>query len=404
MRNAGSPLKPRGTRRFIFAHEPDLFYSSLGTVNVLRFHRRLRLSGSSGPLFGLVVFFLFSLVGPVSAAATEIRVRILHAAAAEFTGDLRYRGRDTRGADSPVTIRVGRGGLMVNGERERGAVELRARRGMVSVAGRSYRGNMRITAVEGRVQVINRVPLNEYLASVLGSEMGPSWPPEALKAQAVVARSYVMARRQASKSRDFDVEASVLSQVYRGIEGEDPRTQAAVRATRNRVLTHEGRVIEAFYHSTCGGRTEDPGAIWTSGASPIRSVEDTYCDISPHFFWTHRISPRELGRLLGLPPIQAVKILSRSPGGRAMRVQFVSGDDRSRTLDGDEVRKLLGYNRLRSTLFRVTADDGVFLFRGGGSGHGVGLCQWGARAQAEEGRDYRTILRHYYPELRLSRL
>jgi stage II sporulation protein D len=331
-----------------------------------------------------------------------VRVHVADAAAVRLSGDLAYEGKRIRGDGRDLRVTAAGDNLVVAGDRDPGTVAVDGG-GLVAVDGKKYRGALRLFARKGRVQVVNDVPIEQYLASVLGGEMGAAWPEEALKAQAVVARSYALAKAAASKTRPFDVDATVLSQVYKGVAGEAPSTRAAVDDTEGKVLTYGGKIVEAYFHSCCGGRTEDGRALWGGNLAYLSSVKDKYCDFAPDYFWVYRIAPGELGKRVGLGSITAVKVLERAPGGRALRVQFEAGRA-DKVLDGDAVRRAVGYAKLKSTLFRIAAEGGQYVFKGSGSGHGVGMCQWGARAQAEQGRNYREILKFYFPEADLDRL
>lgn len=354
------------------------------------------------PVLALLAFSGLLLGGPFAAAAEElVRVHLASAAQIDFGGKLAYEGRRHSGDASKLVIKAKRGELLLEGKQDPGPLWIEARDGIVSVGGRKYRGRMYVRAAGGKVDVINYVPLESYLASVLGGEMGAGWPLEALKAQAVVARSYVLAKMKASKRRAYDVDATVLSQVYKGLIGEAASTRRAVEETDSRVLTYRGEIIEAYFHSTCGGRTEDGRSLWGGNLDYLTSLQDPYCEDAPDYFWVLRVAPKELGAKVGLPPVSEVKVLARAKGGRALKVQFAGGTQK-KVFDGDAVRRALGYNKLKSTLFQVSAEHGKFVFKGSGSGHGVGMCQWGARAQAKQGRSYRDILKFYFPEADLD--
>ena len=357
-----------------------------------------------GVFFWLLVTILAAFSGPATAVADEtvVRVRIAQAPDVVLKGDLRYRGAaQGRGDTLNVTTRSGE--LRINGRRASGTVEVTADKGSIEVNGTRYRGSMRLSATGGAVRVINLVALDDYLASVLGAEMSHTWPIEALKAQAVVSRSFVAARSHRDRAREYDVDATVLSQVYVGIRGEHITTRLAVSDTAGMVLSHGGRVIEAFFHSSCGGHTEDPASLWGNSLPYIQPVEDPYCQAAPNYFWSLPVEHRELGRQLGLPPVVEVKIHARAPGGRVLRAEFLSEND-SKTFTGEEVRQRLGYNKLRSTLFHVSTRGTTFVFNGSGGGHGVGMCQWGARGMAEKDKSFRDIVAHYFPRAELTRL
>ena len=183
----------------------------------------------------------------------------------------------------------------------------------------TYRGRMVLSRDGGAVLVVNHVSLEHYLYGVVPAEMPASWPAEALKAQAVVARSYALTSR--SSGLPWDVFADVRSQVYRGVLAEVPASTAAVRATRGRVVTVGGAVAQTFFFSTSGGRTAaNEEGFGGTPLSYLRSVEDPHDDLSPVHTWTARFSEREARRRLRdltAGRFQGLEVASRSPSGRA---------------------------------------------------------------------------------------
>ncbi len=354
----------------------------------------------------LVLTFLTAVMLVVSvpglAAAREIiRVQVADGAEIRVGRDVRYKGRRVDGDAKEIRVQFDKGGLRIQGEADPGPVIVTSGSSVIDINGKRYRGYVKLYAEGGRLHAVNVVDLEDYLASVLGSEMGANWPNEALKAQAVVSRSYALARMKTATHKPYDVDATVLSQVYNGLKGEAASTVSAVKATRGEILTHSGKVAETFFHSACGGQTEDGGALWGGNVSHLSSVADPYCEDAPAYFWKHAIGPAELGRRVGLTKVSAVKVTRRGPGGRALQLVF-EGGGQERKLNGDQVRRAVGYAKLKSTFFQVSVEDGAFVFKGSGAGHGVGMCQWGARGQAEEGRNYRQILAFYFPVMRLE--
>jgi stage II sporulation protein D len=210
-----------------------------------------------------------------------------------------------------------------------------------------YRGRMVLTREGGRVLAVNHVSLEHYLYGVVPAEMPADWAPEALKAQAIVARSYALTSR--SSGLAWDVFADVRSQVYGGVLAEVPNSTAAVRATRGRVVMVGGEVAQTFFFSTSGGRTAANEEGF--GGSPIahlRSVEDPHDDLSPVHTWTARFSRREAQRKLGslvVGRLRGLEVATRSPSGRAATV-LVRGSRGDRTVSAASVRTALG---LRST-------------------------------------------------------
>jgi stage II sporulation protein D len=255
-----------------------------------------------------------------------------------------------------------------------------------------YRGRVLVMPVEGKVTAVNWVDLEAYLYSVLGAEMPASWPPEALKAQAVAARSFALYRRDRSASQLYDVGISTTHQVYKGLASEAPSTMAAVNATQGQVLTHGGRVIEAVFHSSSGGQTENVEDVWQRSLPYLRSVPDFDQD-APAFRWSETFSASQFEqRVTGIGRLVSVSTERATPRGRvvAMRLQGTQG---SRTLTGTELRQALG---LRSTLFSIAIQGDTIRVDGRGYGHGLGMSQWGARGLALKGYAYPQILAYYY--------
>lgn len=283
---------------------------------------------------------------------------------------------------------------------------------------RAYRGEIIVERSPGArtVRVINELGLEDYLRGVIPAEMPATWPAEALMAQAVAARTYAVHAIRKSRSRlsrsksAFDLNATMLDQVYLGFLAETEATDSAVRATMGRLLEFESSPILAYFHSTCGGVTEIPGNVWGSepkraGEYVYRHVEDSWCTASPYHDWRTEVSPRDL-RLRLAPGVALREILSVRPDSvnASGRVQSFTVEGTLRThrestesIAGQAFRMLLGPSRVRSLRLGVEQTGDTWVFTGSGWGHGVGLCQWGARGLAEAGYDYREILEHYYP-------
>lgn len=300
---------------------------------------------------------------------------------------------------SSVTVTAEGGRLQVNGRTMPvDALRLRAGSGPdapISVNGTRVRGELVVLPSRGGVTVVNVLALEEYLVGVLGSEMPRSFPLEALEAQAVAARTYALNKKLEQYGQPYHLGCSVISQVYGGLDAEDPRTREAVEATRGLVLTWELQPIEAYFHASCGGHTESGAEALGRELPYLRSVECP-CGALPTSHWTLSLSAKELAQLGG-GKAATLEVQARSATHRAKRVLVGS-----RSLDAVGFRERVGYTRLRSLDFEVTrAADGVTL-EGAGFGHGAGLCQWGARVLAERGWDFRKILAHYYPGAELQ--
>jgi stage II sporulation protein D len=294
-------------------------------------------------------------------------------------------------------------GIELGGTIYVGAVRLQPRAGLLQLNARPYRGMLELRRTpQGRLTVINALDLEEYLYGVVRSEMDPRWPPEVLRAQAIAARSLGLYWAGRYAAEGYDVRATTDNQVYGGVAAEDPRSTAAVDATRGTVMTYGGRPVFAAYHTDSGGATENSELVWGSVTPYLRGVDDPYARDAANqgHEWTLRLSLVDLeGRLqrAGRPVggIQRLDVAATSPTGRVISLRVIGGAGVIE-IRGTEFRIAIGANVLRSTMFTVrTAGDAVE-FAGRGFGHGVGMSQWGARGQALAGRDAVAILRYYY--------
>lgn len=284
--------------------------------------------------------------------------------------------------------------------------------GYVYIGDRWYRGRALVVPTSGGLTAVNYVDLEQYLYSVLGAEMGGSFPQEALKAQAVAARSYALFQRQKSRSGVFDVGDTQAWQVYRGIQDESVGSQTAVNATAGQVLTHNNQIIEAVFHSSAGGCTENVEDVWMQPLPYLRSVKEGFAENSPVAQWTKTYSRSELSQLVtGVGTIVSMQPAKTTQCGRVVSM-MVEGDAGRRTISGDTLRSALG---LRSTLFEVLPQYGSsgknksgavtgFQVNGRGFGHGLGLSQYGARSLAQLGYNYQQIVLFYYKDTQLSQL
>ena len=269
--------------------------------------------------------------------------------------------------------------------------------GVIQIDGKRFQGRIEVVkSGRNRLLLINDMDLERYLVGLINHEISSAWPPEAVKAQAVAARTYAYFQKEKKLKELYDLESSVLDQVYGGIGLEDERAASAVRATAGEVLTYQGKIIKAVFHSCCGGRTEDSEAVWGEMMPYLRSVSDPYCTESPRYYWRYKISIAEMSRRLGLGTITSITLRDRTRSGRVRELEFGFDSGQKRKYSGEEMRRLLGYDNLKSTNFRVESTVDEIKISGSGSGHGVGMCQWGAKGMADKGFSYRQILSHFY--------
>ena len=313
--------------------------------------------------------------------------------------------------------------------------------------GKPYRGELVITPSDGGVLVVNRLGVESYLRGVVPLEIGDRKPGEeaAVEAQAVAARSYTYIHMAESGNRGFDMYGSIQDQAYGGVSAEKPMSDAAVASTRDMVLRYAGRIINTPYHSTCGGNTTSVSEVWWRQADQpyLRPVSDripgtdsNYCDPSPRFRWTATFDGEQLRnsleKYLGTvtaasePPVSANPNAARLSLGRitGFRVEGRTASDRVAAVSiqtargnyvvrGNDVRFVLrapSGGLLSSTYFTAeTTSDGAggigkLVINGGGYGHGIGMCQWGAIGRARAGQDYKTILTTYYQGTTVGRI
>jgi stage II sporulation protein D len=302
-------------------------------------------------------------------------------------------------------------------------------------AGQRFRGALRIVASDTGIVVVNVLPLEWYLRGVVPLEIGTTRAASeqaAVEAQAIAARSYTVVRLASmdggsARNASYDVLSSVADQVYGGADAERPFSNLAVANTVGLVIKYNGRVVNAPYHSTCGGETATPDEVWRTGGEPyLQRVSDRipgtsdryYCDISPRFHWTRTFSSDGLDAAVraylasystvpagGAGHVRNVTVESRTASGRVGRL-IIAAERGNFALRGNDIRYVLrppGGEILNSTYFSVQAemhrDGGLarLVVTGNGYGHGIGMCQWGAIGRARAGQSARTILATYYP-------
>ena len=308
-----------------------------------------------------------------------------------------------------------------------GALVVRPVYGHVTIDGTAYDGAVLLRPAATGVTAVNLVDLERYLEGVVPLEIGAGRSAaeiEAVKAQAVAARTYAVRHMGRRATLGFDYYGTVLDQVYGGADAVDPVTSLAVQATRGIILTYGGEPIEAFYHSTCGGSTATLEEVWHGAPRPyLTSVSDArpdggwYCETASRFRWSEEWDESGLLRTLnaglaerGIGPVSTVESIAvrgRTPSGRAevLEVRTDAGETRVR---GDSIRRVLQPEPgrlLYSTAIDVETRGGDrvtgLTVHGAGWGHGIGMCQNGALGRARAGHSYRDILSTYYPGTRL---
>jgi stage II sporulation protein D len=249
---------------------------------------------------------------------------------------------------------------------------------------------IRVAVGDGAIQTLD---IETYLRGVVPIEASPSWPAEALAAQAILARTYALAKKTLASG--YDVVATEGDQRYGGAAAERPATTAAVEATRGVTVRYNGGPASVFYSSCCGGHTEDAAEVWGHTAlAYLHGVpDDPYCAAD-------RARAALADRLSGA--LAAVDVGDPDASGRPRTAVLHADAGPAVTIPMTELRMRWGTDAVRSTWVRHVSIDTTqaapfVRIEGSGRGHGVGLCQWGARGMALAGADAATILAHYFP-------
>ena len=315
-------------------------------------------------------------------------------------------------AEDPVTwLRVLRrdGAVEWRGQRLAGIRVAPAGAAPLRFQQRPYPGIIDVVGAPEGLIVVNEVPLEEYLVGAVKAEAGDKMPIEMLKAQAIVARTYAAYHRRLNAAKPFHIVAGTANQQYAGRVNADSPAWTAVLDTEGQILLWEGDLFPAFYHTDSGGYTEDPRAVFAAANMPaLLPVRVEFPSQSPHHAWNLDVAIGDLAAALkrggvSVGTITALRVLERSVSLRVSRISVV-GTRGSATLRGNEFRRLVGYDILKSTLFAVSVDRSFARFAGRGYGHGVGLDQWSAKTMADQGYTARQIVQYYYPGATLSSL
>lgn len=297
----------------------------------------------------------------------------------------------------------------------------------------TYQGDLSLAVSgSGAVELYEEVALDNYLAGVLPSEMPALWPIDALKAQAITARSDVLAHRGMKHALEgFDFTVDELNRVYKGMDNQHPNTDRAIAETQGIVLTHEDRIVPAVFSADCGGWTANNDTVWSAPPDPalrnrpdslstppsdlaarLTQRSDAYCAVDTKYFrWAKQYSQSELSRIVNqrhkVGRIESISLGARGPSGRLVSVR-VKGSEGSATI-GKEYPIRLAFGGLPSAMFildkrNAPSGEAVYTFTGGGRGHGVGLCQHGAKGMANQGHAADAILAHYFSASKIEKV
>ncbi len=280
------------------------------------------------------------------------------------------------------------------------AEKLGSLKGDLFMNGHIYSGFLDVRKDKNGLHFINELPFDDYVEGVIAAELEEDWAMEALKAQAVISRTYALFMRNQNTGKDYHITSSLPHQVYKG-DTTSEKIHQAVKETAGEILTYRGQPIKAFYHSTCKGTTELPEEVWMESYPYLRSVP---CrgENSPYENWVRRFDIEEIENALGINGLKDIHITSLTSTGRIKTLNFITKES-NLEVNALDLRKIFRHEEIPSTQFTVAVVGRHVVFEGSGYGHGVGLSQWGALEMASQGSNYREILKHYYPDTVLKK-
>jgi len=277
------------------------------------------------------------------------------------------------------------------------------------VGSKRYSGLINIQNLKNEIFVVNTIGIEKYLTSVVGSEMPHRWPLEALKAQSIASRTYALKK---TGNDLYDIDSTQIDQVYNGLESKTYKTNKAVKETRSLIITHKNKLINALFHSSSAGMTENSEDVWSNKYPYLTSVKD-FDQKNPKLYWKKIFSKNELQLLFPkIGGIKEIQILDITKTGRVKNIKLI-GNYGSLDFSGTNLRKKMG---LKSTLFRfkfIKVDNvkeknksnnlnESLIISGMGAGHGVGMSQWGAKYLAMRGYKAKDILEYFYKGIQIK--
>ena len=274
----------------------------------------------------------------------------------------------------------------------------------------TYTGQFYLIPLQEAITVVEHTDLEDYLLGVLPYEMSYSWPLEALKAQAVAARTFTHMQLKDAKA-NFDLYNDVRSQMYKGSAKVYDSVRQAVTGTHGQVLTYKDNLFNTYYHANCGGGTDD-AKIWTgSSAETIKPLKGASCKTdtySKSYSWQATVPAKVVNAFVnknGLAgTVSKIKVAQRTGTKRAIDLKFTTAKG-SKTLSCARFRLAVGPGLLKSCkITSINKSGNGFAFAGHGYGHGIGMCQDGARGMAQNGKNYKQILENYFPSAQLTTL
>ena len=289
-----------------------------------------------------------------------------------------------------------------------GNISIFANNGFVKVNKTKYCGKL-ILVPKGndRFSVLEEIGIEEYLPGVLEGEMPIMWNDEALQAQVIAVRTYAIYKKKINNNALYHINKRDLA--YKGSYMNQTKTKEIVDKSRGIVMVYDWKLFPGYFHSTCGGHTEDISLVFNlNSIPPLSGVDCDYCNNSKYYRWKKKLGKIEIQNKLNATKVNVKKIRNIKteqigPGGHCSTIKIDHAGGTKR-VNANDFRLTIGPNNLRSTSFSIKNSGNSFVFEGRGWGHGVGLCQYGTQSMAKSGFRWFDILRHYYPKIDLVKI
>jgi len=280
--------------------------------------------------------------------------------------------------------------------------------GFIKIDKSKYRGKLiLVPEITDRFTVLEEIGIEEYLPGVIEGEMPTLWQDDAIQAQVIAARTYAIYKKKIKDNALYHIDK--LDLAYNGSYSHQPKTKEIVDKSRGTVMVYNWELFPGYFHSTCGGHTEDINLVFNlRSIPPLSGVDCGYCNKSKYYNWRTDLKKNEIERKLvnskfSVKKINNIVTEKTGPGGHSsiIKIEHSGGTKR---VNANEFRLIVGPNHLRSTAFKVKNNGNSLIFNGNGWGHGVGLCQYGTQGMANSGFKWYDILKHYYPEIDLVKI
>ncbi|MDR1259904.1 MAG: SpoIID/LytB domain-containing protein [Endomicrobium sp.] len=282
---------------------------------------------------------------------------------------------------------------------------------IIFIESKPYRGYFIVKeSNDSKLNVINVLSIEDYIKGVLPKEIGSDWELEALKAQAVISRTYAISNLNKHLSQGFDLCSTTHCQVYGGAGVETDTCNKALLLTQHEFLTYNRKFANTVFHANCGGHTENPKYIWNWKIVPpyLKGVKCYYCKNAPYTNWEKTLDESFIRKKLlnnnNIGKIKNIKIIDKTNIGTAKKIEILHSNGKL-ILNAYKFRLIVDAWQIKShSFYSIKNYNNKFNFKGKGWGHKVGLCQWGAKFMAEKGKNYRDILYYFYPGTKISKI